>query len=149
MKSIRYAAFLLAVISFFSCAKPKDLVYQDVKGFTVKAIGVKETTIGFSLQYYNPNNFTLDLKGGALDIYINEKYLGKANIDSRFTIPRQDTFLIPVSFTANLMGLLKSSFQALLNPEVNVRIQGSIKVGRKGIFLNIPVNYSFKQKIEL
>ncbi|XZF13139.1 LEA type 2 family protein [Chitinophagaceae bacterium MMS25-I14] len=149
MKKILSLLILICTTFFISCSQPKELVYQDVKNFHIKSLGIRESTIGLDMQYYNPNNYALEMKGGDIDVTMNDKYLGKAALDNRITIPKKDTFLIPVALTTDLKSILENSLQVLLNPEVTIRLKGYVKVGKGGIFINVPVDFVTQQKIEI
>lgn len=141
--------FTFLLIGFYSCSKPKDLVYQDVKNFRVNQLGFKETVIGLDMVYYNPNKYTLECKGGNVDVFMNDKYLGKANIESRTVIPKQDTFSVPVSLSMNMQSMLENSLQLLSKPDVTIKLKGYVKVGKDGIYFNVPVDYITQQHIEI
>jgi LEA14-like dessication related protein len=151
---MRTKAFNIFILIFFtcvysSCSKPKDLVYQEVKNFRVNQLGFKETTIGLDMVYYNPNKYSLECKGGDVDVFMNDKYLGKANIESRTVIPKQDTFSVPVSLTMDMQSMLQNSLELLAKPDVTIKLKGYVKVGKKGIYFNVPVDYITQQRIEI
>lgn len=146
---------LFCALSFLlilsACSSPKPLVYQDLRNFRVHNVSVQQITLVAELKFYNPNGYGLSLKNGNVDAFFNDKYLGKATIDERTAIPARDTFLLPVSVTADLRSLLSNALGILSkqNTDVMVRLQGSVKAGKGGIFVNVPVNYSGKQRLTL
>jgi LEA14-like dessication related protein len=133
------------------CMQPKALVYQDVRNFRVQKVDLQEATIVLDLLFYNPNNYGLSLKNGDLDAYFNDKYLGKATLDERTAIPARDTFLLPVSVTADLRSLITNALELLTrkNLDVLVRLQGKLRAGKSGIFIGVPVHYEGRQRINL
>jgi LEA14-like dessication related protein len=139
--------FLLFTIC--SCSKPKELVYQDIRNFRVHQLGFKESVIGLDMIYYNPNKYTLECKGGDVDVFMNDNYLGKANIESRTVIPRLDTFSVPVSLTMDMKSMLQNSLQLISKPDVAIKLKGYVKVGKDGVYFNVPVNYITQQRIEI
>src|SRR4030095_1235914 len=85
--------FILALVS---CTAPKALVYTDYKNFEIESFGFSSSQVKLDLEYFNPNNFGLQLKRTELDIFINNAFLGHSFSDSLISIPRRDTFLIPI-----------------------------------------------------
>ena len=149
----RASLLVLGILALASagCSQPKALVYQDLRNIRVHAVNLQQATVVVDLQFYNPNNYSLSLKNGDLDAYFNDKYLGKARLDERTTVPARDTFLMPVSVTANLANILTNAVQLLANgnSDVMVRLEGNVRAGKGGIFIGVPVRYSGRQKIRL
>lgn len=149
--NFRLFIFLLALLPVFnSCAKPKALAYQDMQNFRVHSVNLQQVVFAMDLRFYNPNKMSLDLKNGDIDAFVNDKYFGKALLDEQVKIPANDTFSLPVTFQASLTDLLGNAWSMLGNSssEVLVRMKGSIRAGKAGIFLPVPIFYEGKQKIE-
>ena len=142
---------LLMCAALLGCARPKALVYQDVRSFRVHKADLQQVTIVLELQFYNPNNYGLSLKNGDLDAYFNEKYLGKATLEERTAIPARDTFLLPVTVTTDPGNLLANALELLTaqGKEVLVRLQGTVYAGKGGVFIGVPVRYEGGQRIHL
>ena len=151
MKKSLHSYYLAAVVLLMmvGCAKPKDLQYLDIGNFHLNKAGLSESIVAADVTYYNPNSFNLKLKKANLDVYINDKYVGHTDLDTLIHIPALDTFYIPITMKLNLGDLLTNAAQLLLNPEVKLRIQGKAKVGKSGIYKNIPVDYEGKERIDV
>lgn len=141
---------LLACLVFglASCKQPQIPEYQAFENFSISKIGLSETVVTADLKYYNPNSYALSLKHADLDIAINDRPVGKSILDTLISIPRQDTFYLPVSMKVNVKQLFNNALSLLLNNEIDVKVTGSVKLGKSGVYFNMPVNYSGKQKIE-
>jgi len=149
-----FLSLLLALgtlLSLGSCSQPKALVYQDIKGFKVQSIDLQQITVELDLLLYNPNRFSVDLKNGNLDAFINDRSLGKASIDERSTIPGHHSFIIPVTVHTTLSALFANALELLANKNksVYVSLSGNIRAGRKGIFVIVPIHYEGQQKLNL
>ena len=144
---IRYAILMLTIIIFSACGNPQNLVYQDVKNFTIQKLSLTPE-IGMDIQFYNPNNFGMTMKDADIDVYMNDKYIGNAKLTRSYSVPGRDTFLLPVALTADLKGVVSNAIVLLSNKEVDLKLQGSVKAG-KGVFINIPINYKGKQKLDV
>lgn len=147
----RLLLFLFALIpTLNSCAQPKALAYQDMQNFRVHSVSLQQVVFAMDLRFYNPNKMSLDLKNGDIDAFVNDKYLGKALLNEQIKIPGRDTFSLPLTFQAGLTDILGNAWSMLGNSssEVMVRMKGSIRAGKAGIFLPVPVYYEGKQKIE-
>jgi len=91
--------------------------------------------------YYNPNGFGLELKRTELDIFVNGVLLGHSSQDYQITIPKKEQFIIPITMDIDMKNLIKNSLTTLFNKEVNVKVTGSIKIGKANVFVSFPVNY--------
>lgn len=137
----------LIVLAFFSCANPKDLVYQDVKNFRLMELSMKPK-VGMDVQFFNPNKFGMTMKDADIDLYLNGKLVGKAKLANTYNVPANDTFLLPVNLTADLQQILPNAMAILANNSVDVELKGYVKAGR-GVFVNIPINYKGKQELNV
>ena len=143
-----YSIIVCFLTSLFSCSQPQQLVYQDVKNFRIGKIDFERPEVGMDLQFYNPNNFALTLRDADIDIYISNKFIGKAKLERTFTVPAANTFLMPVTLTADLKNVFPNTMLIVFNKELTIRIDGSVKAG-KGLFVTIPVHYEGKQKLNV
>src|SRR5689334_3157747 len=139
----------IAVFGIFSCAKPKDLQYINVENFNLEQVGLTESVISADLRYYNPNNFKMKLKDGDLDVSVNNTFLGHSKLDTLLVIPKKDTFSIPLKMKVDMKTLLAKSLNVLLTNEMDVKLDGKAKLGKGGIYVNVPIHYEGKQKIDL
>lgn len=132
----------------FSCAKPQDFEYVDFQNPRVLDLGIKESTVGADVRFFNPNNYQLQLKEAELDVHINNHYLGKTDLDTLIRIPRSDTFTIPVVLKVKSLSAISSIFQTLTDSAVLVKLQGKVKMGKAGVFLNYDINYEGLQRVK-
>jgi len=149
MKKLQWLLAGVFILILTSCSQPKELQYRDVRNFSIRSMGIRESTIGLDMEYYNPNNFSLQMKGGDIDVFMNDKYLGKASLDNRISIPKMSSFLIPVSLTVDLKSMLVNSLQLLVKKDVTIKMKGYVKVGKGGVFISVPVDFVTQQKVEI
>ncbi|MBC7828493.1 MAG: LEA type 2 family protein [Chitinophagaceae bacterium] len=139
---------VLGILLLLSCAKPKGFDYLGFQNVRVIKWGIKETTVGMDVQFYNPNS-GLQLKKAEVDVQINNKYLGRTVIDSLINIPKKDTFLIPMTMTMETINAVSGILQSISDSSVLVKLDGKATVGRSGVFFNYPIKYEGNQKIKL
>lgn len=104
--------------------------------------------IGMDVEFYNPNKSGMTLKDADIDLYINDKFVGKAFLEDKYDVPGLDTFLLPVSLKADLKNVLPNALSLALDKEVKVGLKGFVKAGR-GVFISIPINYEGMQKLNI
>jgi LEA14-like dessication related protein len=143
------AFYLLTVVAFLSCSSPKALEYQTYHNFNINNLGFNNSSISLDLEYYNPNNFGMQLKNTDLDIFVNGNLLGHSYTDSLIRIPRRDTFSIPVKFNVDMQNVFKNAWNTLMGKEVLIRLSGKVMVGKANVFMSLPVEYESKQTFSL
>ncbi len=137
--------FSLVIMALFSCSSPKALEYKTYHNFNIEKLGFNNSAISLDLEYYNPNNFGMQLKSTDLDIFINGNLLGHSSLDTLINIPRRDTFSIPVKFNMDMQNIFKNAWNTLVGKEVLVRLSGKVKVGKANVFMSFPIQYESKQ----
>lgn len=148
MKKITGFYFCI-VVAFFSCSSPKALEYQTYHNFNIDNLGFNNSSISLDLEYYNPNNFGMQLKNTDLDIFVNGILLGHSYTDSLIRIPRRDTFNIPVKFNVDMQNVFKNAWNTLMGKEVLIKLSGKVRVGKANVFMSLPVDYESKQTFSL
>lgn len=141
--------YFFIMIAFLSCSSPKALEYQTYRNFKIEKLGFDNSSISLDLEYYNPNNFGMQLKNTDLDIFINGNLLGHSSTDSLMHIPRRDTFSIPVKFNVDMQNVFKNAWYTLNGKEVLIRLSGKVMVGKANVFISLPVEYETKQRFSL
>ena len=132
-----------------SCSTPKALEYRSYNNFSIEKFGFDYSTVKLNLQYYNPNNFRMQLRSTNLDIFINGKLFGHSSTDTLIQIPKRDTFTLPVKFDVNMQSLYQNALNTLLNKEVLIKVTGKVKVGKANVFMYFPINYESKETFSL
>lgn len=144
--------FVLALFTAFllvGCAKPLAPKYLGYQNFRLAKASFGDNILATDIRLYNPNNYPLQLKSATMDVYFNNAYLGHSSLDTLIILPGKDTSVVPLQLQAKAKDVLSNALKVFLNPDVKIRITGSAKAGRGGIFLNIPIDYEGMQRIEL
>ena len=140
---------LVFITLMFSCKKPEGFEYRDLKNFKVNNWGFDRSTVGMDLVYFNPNNFGVNLSKVDCDIYIDNNFVGKFMLDTLMRIERRSEFTLPARMDVDMRNILKNSFNVLFSKEVLVGAKGTTRVGKSGVFVNVPFNYEGRHKVDL
>jgi LEA14-like dessication related protein len=125
----------------------KEPEFIDARNFGLRSVGLKTSTVYADLFYFNPNNLGLQMKKAELDVYVDDRLLGHSLLDTLITIPKKDTFSFPVMLEVEMKNIFPNAFAMLMKEEIELRIEGTAKVGKGGLFLNVPVKYRGKHRI--
>ena len=145
----KITACLVLVTAIMSCSSPKALEYKTYHNLSIQTLGFNSSTIKLDIEYYNPNNFGLQLKNSDLDIFIDGTLLGHSSFDTLIRIPRRDTFLLPIKFDVDMKNIYKNAWNTLTGKEVLVKLTGMLKVGKANVFMSFPVNYETRETFSM
>jgi len=138
----------LLLILLVGCTKIKEPEFRRVDNFHLKNFGLQQAVIAFNVHYFNPNNFGVTVKEAAADVYLDTIYLGKFVQDSTIGVNKNAEFSIPLSGAVSLQTVLSLNLQELSQREVLLKANGSVKVGKAGIFITKAFTYQGKHRIE-
>ena len=141
--------FALFVLFLTACAKPKDFDYRDVRNIKIGKMGFDKTDLSMDIVYFNPNRFGVDLKKVDADVYLENKYLGKFQLDTAMHIAGKSEFLLPARIQIDLKTVVQNGISLLFNREVLINVKGTSRVGRAGFYKTIPFNYEAKHSLSL
>src|ERR1043165_8344490 len=116
--SISRYVYLVFALTIISCSAPKALEYKNYHNFSVQKLGFNSSAIKLDLEYYNPNNFGMQLKNSDLDIFIDGNLLGHSSFDTIISIPRRNTFILPIKFDVDMQNIFKNAWSTLTGKEV-------------------------------
>jgi LEA14-like dessication related protein len=137
------------VLVLTGCLHTQALEYRDIENFKISKLSMGESVVSADLKYMNPNNFGLRLKHAEVDIYINNRYMGRSVLDTLINIPKRDSFLVPVSMKVKMGDILANAIDVLLLKEADIKLEGSAKLGKGGIYKNVPIKYEGKQQLNM
>ena len=138
----------LVLLSSCGSGSIKEPEYRDIRDVRLINVGLLQTTAGVDLIYYNPNNFGVQLNEVRGDVYIDNHYLGRFTIDEKVDVGKRKEFIVPAIIKLDNIGAIKNQRELWKKKEAMVRIEGSARVKRSGIGINVPIRYEGMQNIE-
>lgn len=145
---MNYIIPLFAIIGLTGCGKPLAPEYRDFRDFKVEQLGFNRSAVTMELVYYNPNNFGLQLRSIDCDVYIENNYLGKFQLDTMMNIRKKIEFSLPARVEIDMKNIFRNSLNLLIQAEILVGVMGNAKLGKAGVFFNVPVKYEGRHKLE-
>jgi|SRR5690242_9963631 len=144
MKKFKTGMLALSFFAFlYGCGKPKDLEFINYRNVSLEDILSGQPQLNAELVYFNPNNYRIYLKDAKMDVFLNSNLLGHYDRDSLFTIPARDTFYFPFKMRLDV-GSILNNFLGHSADSLSLKAVGNCKVGRNGVFFNLPFSYTMK-----
>lgn len=138
----------LMLLSSCKSGSIKDPEYRDIRNVRLLSAGLLQSIAGIDLIYYNPNKFSVLLKDMRGDVYINNSYFGKFEVEDNVQMSKMSEFLIPAVIKLDILGIIKTQSDLWKKKEALIKIEGMAKVLKAGVSFNVPINYEGKQNIE-
>ena len=134
--------FIVFISLLLACNKPQSFDYRGMQNLRIDSVGLIKSKISLDLIYFNPNNFSAELRNVNCVIFINHNYLGNFVLDTLMRIKKRSEFIIPSSMQVDMKNIYKNAFNTLLSNKVLVELKGTTRVGKGGVFITFPFDYS-------
>jgi LEA14-like dessication related protein len=149
---------LISIIVFSSCDNPyEDILFVEIKNAEIIKADFSNLEITATCVLFNPNSVGLNLKNADFDVYVNGKKAATIDQNEDVVMPANSDFEFPIKTTINPKelygdkgkGLLGATLQILGNQKIDVKYEGTIKVGKGAINFNVPVIDSLSVPVKL
>jgi len=127
---------LLLSMSLSSCLSYKEVELIDLTDIRVERLDARGVAVRVNALVNNPNNYRIHAQEPDVDLYLNDKFIGKGVLDSVITLLPKTTQVYSIPMHAELQGgslLMVLLSGALGGNEVKLAAKGTV-VGRVGLF---------------
>jgi LEA14-like dessication related protein len=145
ISTLTIATIFLASCGTATIQKPE---YRDISEIKLLEPGILQSKAGIDLVFYNPNNFGVQLSEARGDVYVDDAYLGRLELDEKVNVKKHSEFIVPAIVKVDMIGALKHQQDLLKKKEVKVRIDGMARVKKAGMSRELPIHYESMQNIE-
>ncbi|HET9826081.1 MAG TPA: LEA type 2 family protein [Chitinophagaceae bacterium] len=122
--------------------------YRDIRNIRLISLGPLESTAGVDLVYYNPNDFGVQVATARGDIYVDNNYFGRFELDQKVQVRKNSEFTLPATVRVDMIGAVKNQRDLYKKKEALVKIQGMATLRKAGFSKEVPINYEHMQDIE-
>ncbi|MBK6550623.1 MAG: LEA type 2 family protein [Flavobacteriales bacterium] len=132
-----------------SCLSYKEVVLRDITNVAVERMDAKGIALRVDALLDNPNGYRIHVLDPDVDLYLNEKYIGKGFLDSIVVLQKRTEQVYSVPMHAELKGgsllmlLLSGSFSG---KDVTLGVKGTV-VGKAG-FLRKRFPFELEEQIQ-
>lgn len=150
MKKIIFTLAIGFVILATSCGtgNVREPEFRDISNVRLIEMGLLQSTAGVDLIYYNPNNFGVQLSEARGDVYVDNAYLGRFNLEEKVQVGKRSEFVVPAIIKLDMIGAIKNQREIYKKKEVIVRIDGIARLKKAGFNKEVPIKYESIQNIE-
>jgi LEA14-like dessication related protein len=141
-------ALSLVILSSCSTANVKEPEYRDISNVRLIELGVLQSKAGIDFVFYNPNNFGVQLTEARGDVYIDNVYLGRFDLENKVSVGKRSEFTIPAVLKLDMIGAVKNHRDLIKKKEALIRIDGMAHVKKSGFSRDVPIKYESMENIE-
>jgi LEA14-like dessication related protein len=134
---------------FISCGKVQEPQFRRIENFGVKNVSLQDATVGLEITYFNPNGFGVAVKEAVIDLYIDTVFIGQFLQPNQIDVTGEAEFSIPIEGKVSWRKIAQSNLHKQAGKEVLVKADGSVKVGKGGVFVKKAIKYSGKHVLDL
>jgi LEA14-like dessication related protein len=141
-------AIALVFLSSCGTANVKEPEYRDIREVRLVEVGLLQSTAGIDLVYYNPNSFGVTLSEARGDVYIDNQFLGRFDLEETVSVKKHSEFTVPALVKIDMIGAIKNHREIFNKKEALIRIDGMARVRKAGFGKDVPLRYESRQNIE-
>lgn len=133
MRSIIGSLVLASVLA--SCSAYKEVELTDITNVEVLNLDASSVALRVDARINNPNGFSIAVEEPDVDLFLNDRFIGKGVLDSALVLERKAASVYPVYLHADLEGgpLLVLLLTGAFNGDpVKLSAKGTV-AGRSGV----------------
>lgn len=141
----------IALLILASCGGKNNLQepeYRDIRNIRLINLGPLQSTAGVDLVYYNPNDYGVQVAAARGDIYIDNNYFGRFELDDKVQVRKRSEFILPAIVKVDMIGVAKNQRELYKKKEALVRIEGVAMLKKAGFSREVPIKYQNMENIE-
>jgi LEA14-like dessication related protein len=139
------SVFVSLLVLISSCSSFKEPIIKGSDDFKLTQFEGKKISFSLALAIENNNWYALKIKPSNVDLYLEDKLIGKLHLLEKVTIPAKKTSEVVVPARIDLAdGALFSLFKLVAKSEVNLRLTGKVKGGVFVVYKNFSVDEKWK-----
>jgi LEA14-like dessication related protein len=150
---MRKLLYCFLVIGFASCNKPESPEFKYLENVQVNLESLEEVMLHADAVLFNPNKNTVIIKGAEIEIFMEDKAIGKLDMEYNIKVDGNSDFKVPLDMVIKLKDLNLNAIGAALGlmgksgPELH--FLGKIKVKAYGVPFSVKVDHKQKVNIKL
>lgn len=143
--TLSIASILLASCGSSNIRQPE---YRDIRNVHLIELGLLQSTAGVDFVFYNPNNSSVQLTDAYGDLYVDNAYFGRFQLNEKVKVSGNSEFIVPAIVKVDMIGAVKNQRELFKKKEALIRIEGSARVKKAGISRDVPLRYENLENIE-
>ncbi|MEM7161155.1 MAG: LEA type 2 family protein [Bacteroidota bacterium] len=151
---LKRSSLWLALFSliFLSSCQVEEIELIEIEKLKLQQFSADGIVIDVTAKISNPNSFTISVSDSDFDVYVNDRFISKAKIDSNVKLKRKTTashsFTIKSDKLKSQNEILPILLQAALTGKVKGKVKGYVK-GKTFLFFSRKVDFELEEDLEI
>lgn len=145
ISTLLFSSFVLVSCKIYKNVQEPE--FRDIQNVRMIDIGLLKSKAGAELIYYNPNNFNVVLSSARGDVYIDNQYIGRFELENQVSIKKRAEFILPAILKVDNISAIKQH-DIYKKKEVLIRIDGVARLTKTGFSKEIPIKYEKLEDID-
>lgn len=126
MKWLTRLFLLLGVLALTSCFEIPE--FKGISNFKLGEFKSNSISFEMDVDVFNPNGFGIRIRRSTFDVYVNDQYIGKGQLEKSFKMKRKRNTTCHVPVTVKLeRGILMKAIKWAQSETIELKIDGKIK----------------------
>lgn len=127
--SFLFVAFLLS-----SCIEYEQVNVVSIGKISIETFEGSTADVNVNVELENANFFGIKIKPSALDVYVEDEYVGQALLKEKVKIKRNSTQIYNAKIKlVGVDGVLRKAIKYMLKKDLKIRLTGNVKGSVYGI----------------
>ena len=105
ISTLLFSSFVLVSCKIYKNVQEPE--FRDIQNVRMIDIGLLKSKAGAELIYYNPNNFNVVLSSARGDVYIDNQYIGRFELENQVSIKKRAEFILPAILIVDNISAIK------------------------------------------
>ena len=145
ISTLLFSSFVLVSCKIYKNVQEPE--FRDIQNVRMIDIGLLKSKAGAELIYYNPNNFNVVLSSARGDVYIDNQYNRRFELENQVSIKKRAEFILPAILKVDNISAIKQH-DIYKKKEVLIRIDGVARLTKTGFSKEIPIKYEKLEDID-
>lgn len=126
----KFLFILSALVLLSACATFQEPEFRGTEGLKMDKMEGKEISLSAGVKVYNPNWYALKIKPSTVEVYLEDKLMGKVKLTKKIKLKAKQESSLSVPLLATLEeGAMFTALRYATKEQVKVRIKGKVKGG--------------------
>ncbi len=132
-KPFFYILLLLFTFSLLTSCEVEQPEIKNVSNFKLEELNKKKVAFNIDVTAYNPNNYKIKVRKSTLKFYLNDKFIGNAQLTKKYVMDKKATTTgnVPVTVLLNKK-VYASLLKMVIGGKVKLKIEGPLKLSVGG-----------------
>jgi LEA14-like dessication related protein len=137
------------LLALTGCFRYDDVELCDIANVEVMKFDAQGIAVRVDAMIHNPNNYRINVSDPDVDLFLNDKFIGKGLLDSALVLDSRSTRLYSIPLHADLQGgsLLALLLSGGLSTEMKLGVKGTVRAGSGALSKRFP--FELEETIDL